>query len=224
MLVQEASRQRMARLSPGRGWNFTFLALLAVAPAGAQPANRPTSSDPENPEVPRYTDDGALIRPTDYREWIFLTSGLGMTYGPSVPAATESPRFDNVFASRSTYQSFLKSGTWPDKTVLILEVRRGEANVSINNGGRTQGDLVAIEAAVKDRERFDGSGWGYFSFDGEHGPTESAKVLPATASCYSCHDTHAAVDNTFVQFYPTLLEVAKRLGTVKPTFDPSRKP
>jgi hypothetical protein len=27
-----------------------------------------------------------------------------------------------------------------------------------------------------------------------------------------------------VQFYPTLFEVAKRLGTVKPTFDPAHKP
>jgi len=27
-----------------------------------------------------------------------------------------------------------------------------------------------------------------------------------------------------VQFYPTLFDVAKRLGTVKPTYDPTRKP
>ena len=27
---------------------------------------------------------------------------------------------------------------------------------------------------------------------------------------------HTAVERTFVQFYPTLLEVARRMGTVKP--------
>ena len=43
-------------------------------------------------------------------------------------------------------------------------------------------------------------------------------------SCYSCHKEHTAVDNTFVQLYPTLFEVAQRRGTVKPTYDPTRKP
>ena len=34
-----------------------------------------------------FTKSGELVRPTDYREWIFLSSGLGMTYGPNAPAA-----------------------------------------------------------------------------------------------------------------------------------------
>lgn len=75
-----------------------------------------------------------------------------------------------------------------------------EANVSIYNGGHTQGPILAVEAAVNDPDRFGGSGWGYFSFDGEAGPTPTAPVLPESASCYSCHAEHAAVDNTFVQF------------------------
>jgi hypothetical protein len=33
-------------------------------------------------------------------------------------------------------------------------------------------------------------------------------MIPQTASCYSCHSAHAAVDTTFVQFYPTLLPIA----------------
>ena len=37
--------------------------------------------------------------------------------------------------------------------------------------------------------------------------------VPATADCYTCHGTNTAVEHTFVQFYPTLLEVAKQKGT-----------
>ena len=29
---------------------------------------------------PRFTTDGRLMRPDNYREWVFLSSGLGMTY------------------------------------------------------------------------------------------------------------------------------------------------
>jgi hypothetical protein len=46
---------------------------------------------------------------------------------------------------------------------------------------------------------------------------------PPTASCYACHREHTAVENTFVQFYPTLLDVARRFGTVKSTYDPTRR-
>jgi len=41
-------------------------------------------------------------------------------------------------------------------------------------------------------------------------------ALPRTERCYACHTDNGAVDNTFVQFYPTLLEVATKMGTVKP--------
>jgi len=109
----------------------------------------------------------------------------------------------------------------------FLEARRAETAASIDNVGKSQGPLLAIESAVKDTARFgknEGSnGWGYFAFGGAEGLKESAAALPTSASCYSCHAQNTAVDNTFVQFYPTLFEVAKRLGTVKPTYDPAHK-
>ena len=173
----------------------------------------PTGKSAGEADGPTFSNGVRLDRPLNYREWVFLTSGLGMTYGPAKAVENESPRFDNVFVSREAHRAFQKTGTWPDQTMLILEVRKSEANASINKGGRTQGDLVALEAAVKDQKRFPDGGWGYFSFDGPDGPLDSAEVLPASASCYSCHSSKGAVDHTFVQFYPTLIDVAKRHGT-----------
>jgi hypothetical protein len=173
---------------------------------------------------PTFSASGQLIRPPDYREWVYVTSGLGMTYGPEQVAEGRPPLFDNVFVTRAGYREFMRSGTWPDQTMFILEIRRADASVSINNGGRTQGELVSIEAAVKDRARFPDGGWGYFTFRGRQGLVDAAAPLPGTASCYSCHKANTAVENTFVQFYPTLFDVAKRLGTVKPTYDPNHKP
>jgi hypothetical protein len=174
---------------------------------------------------PSFTADGQLIRPADYREWTFVTSGLGMTYGPAAAAnAGRPPMFDNVFVNREAYRAFTQSGEWPDKTIFILEIRRGEENVSINNGGRTQGEPVAVEAAVKDVKRFASTGgWGYFDLGAGAGAKAAAAALPETASCYNCHKNNTAVENTFVQFYPTLFEVAKNKGTVKPTYDPGKK-
>ncbi len=184
-----------------------------------------SSISAQQPAAPAFTSAGQLVRPLDYRSWVFVTSGLGMTYGPAKPAEGQPPLFDNVFVTRDAYNEFLRSGTWPDKTMFILEGRRAEANVSINNGGHTQGQMAFMEAAVKDVARFKNTGgWGYFSFDSRGGLVESAAAMPPTASCYACHAANTAVDNTFVQFYPELFAVAKAKGTVKATYDPSKKP
>ena len=41
----------------------------------------------------------------------------------------------------------------------------------------------------------------------------AAGAMPKGNGCWSCHDAHAAVEHTFVQFYPTLKVVAKKFGT-----------
>jgi hypothetical protein len=175
---------------------------------------------------PAFSPAGELLRPQNYREWVFLTSGLGMTYGPAAESASpRSPFFDNVFVNRSSYDAFVKTGRWPDKTMFILEGRQSLENVSINKGGRTQGQRAFVEAAVKDVQRFkDTGGWAYFSFDSREGLVNSVKPLPSTAACYACHANNTAVENTFVQFYPELFDIAKEKGTVKPSYDPNKKP
>ena len=172
----------------------------------------------------RYDAEGRLVYPAEYREWVFLTSGLGMTYGPAAAAAGRPQMFDNVFVNRDSYRAFLETGRWPERTVLVLEIRTGEENVSINNGGRTQGAIRAVEVAVKDSARFPDTTWGYFEFGAPPKIAPAAAKLPATASCYTCHRNNAAVEQTFVQFYPTLMDVAHAKGTVRSDYDPSRKP
>jgi hypothetical protein len=160
------------------------------------------------PDEPEYTKDGELVRP-DYREWIFLTAGLGMTYGVVQEGAPVSQRFDNVFVTPKAYRTFVQTGTWPDKTMFILEVRSATSKGSINKGGHYQEDVVGVEAHVKDSARFPEK-WGFFNL-GASGA--AGKPLPATSTCQTCHAKHGAVDQTFVQFYPTLIPIAKAKGT-----------
>src|SRR5687767_5722419 len=147
-----------------------------------------------------YTADGRLEFPTTYREWVFLSSGLDMSYLEGSLRSLST--FGNVFVNREAYAAFVASGTWPDKTVLVLEVRRAEQNASINRAGRSQGDVVHTEVHVKDAARFEG-GWAFFGFTDD----KPAAMIPRTRNCYSCHQEHAAVDTTFVQFFPTLLPI-----------------
>jgi Cytochrome P460 len=195
----------MKRLRMSIAGTIGFCAVLCTVAALAG-ADQSTHDD-----GPRFDAKGELLLPANYREWIFLSSGLGMNYGPlAAKAGDENPRFDNVFVSPAAYRYFLDTGRWPDKTVLLLEVRAAQSKGSINNGGHFQSDLVGVEAEVKDESRFPGK-WAFFGL----GRGTSGKQIPTSASCYSCHAANGAVDNTFVQFYPTLLSVAKDKGTLK---------
>jgi hypothetical protein len=156
---------------------------------------------------PQFTASGQLLRPSGYRTWVWLSSGLGMAYGPNAPQSTDDPPFDNVFVGPSAYAAFQKNGVWPDGTVMVLEIRSSLSKGSINRGGHFQGPLRAVEAEVKQKGK-----WAFYGFEAE---AASAARIPETASCYSCHAANGAVDNTFVQFYPTLIDVARAKGTFR---------
>lgn len=168
---------------------------------------------PTSTNGPRYTSDGQMQLPTDYRQWVYLSTGFDMSYAPGMQMGHHM--FDSVFVNPEAYKAFTETGTWPDKTVMVLEVRAAKDKGSINQKGNYQGELMGREVHVKDKTRFQGQGgWAFFGFDED----KPAKMTPTTASCYSCHQEHGAVDTTFVQFYPTLLPIATAKGTLSPSY------
>jgi hypothetical protein len=164
---------------------------------------------------PAYNKSGEMLPPANYREWIFLTSGIDMSYSPQAAATPDHSIFDNVFVNPEAYRGFLESGTWPDKTVIVLEGREAHSKGSINERGHYQsGEAMGFEVHVKDEARFPGK-WAFYSFDSA---SANGTLIPQGAPCYSCHAAHAAVDTTFVQFYPTLLPVATKKGTLSAAY------
>jgi len=178
---------------------------LLFSPAPLRQTSIPTAA-------PIYTSDGQLRFPENYRDWIYLTSGFDMSYNPAMNM--DHHMFDNVVVKPDAYRPFLQTGTWPNKTMLVLEVRGAQSKGSINKAGNYQGiTLMGLEVHVKDEARFPGK-WAFFGF----GDNKTATMTPQTAECYSCHANHAAVDTTFVQFYPTLLPIATAKGTLSPSY------
>src|ERR1700687_2759677 len=160
------------------------------------------------PAGPEFTPDGQLIRPSNYREWVWLSSGLGMTYSSRTDSG--DPSFDNVFVNPPAYRAFLATGKWPDKIMFVLEVRASASHGSINKAGHFQSGLVSLQAEVKDEKRSPEK-WAYYGFKGGN----TAPAIPNGSACQTCHSQNGAVENTFVQFYPTLLPVAQSKGTLK---------
>ena len=188
---------------------LAYVIVAASALQGQQPA-----------DGPRYQSGNQLVRPADYREWPFLGAGLGLTYDAERgPGAQNAPQnFSNVFVNPSSYRHFMQTGAWKDGTVFILEIRASGTGTAPNTTGRFQTAMVALEAEVKD-SKFP-NGWAYFEFGRANALRDVAAPLTGEreAGCIECHTKHTAVERTFVQFYPHLLEVAKAKGTAKPGY------
>ncbi len=168
--------------------------LLVSAFAAAFAAAPPPAPDGA---LPLYAADGALLRPAEVERWVLVGASLGLGYSD---ATDDGPgMFHRVYLEPAAYDHYRRTGRFRDGTMLALSIRRPDRRVPPSRAGWTEGELAALELAVKDPGRFEG-GWAYFDF-GRDAPT--APALPPDR-CARCHARHAARDNVFVQFYPQL--------------------
>ena len=168
------------------------------APRGATPAG------------PEFTGDGKLVRPEEYRRWVYVSSGFGISYSQR---AGEPQAFTNVFVTPAAYDYFVANGKWPDKTMFVLEVYGSSSHGSINKSGSYQSEFEGLDVEVKDEKRF-ADKWAYFNFDAQ--AKSASAMTPSRNDCWKCHETSAFVEHSFVQFYPELLKIAHAKGTIKP--------
>jgi hypothetical protein len=151
-----------------------------------------------------------LLRPEGHREWIFVGSSLGLRYDQKdEKERSEELEYKNVYINPSAYREYLKTGKFPQGTVLVLEIATAETKKEPGLRGSFQKEFVGLLAAVKDRERFKEE-WAYFKFTDKTGKLiDKAPPFPKTA-CYDCHHQKAGDDNVFTQFYPVLRKTSKK--------------
>jgi len=193
---------------------FRALALAALGLTALLLSGRlVAATDPALVDVPVYSGDELLL-PSDYQEWVFV--GGGATVAPDGHGRDARPRMlTSTFAAPRAYRHFLRTGRWPDGTVLVHEVRGAVPDGPVSPTGYHVAGVLGTQVAVKDEVRF-GAGWRYFAFGAGD---LSAAPTPTDAACSQCHRASGAVDDTFVQFYPTLRAAARRHGVLRSSQD-----
>lgn len=163
----------------------------------------------------KFTTDGQVKIPSDWRSWIFV--GAPVTPNALNDGKAPFPEFHNVYIEPSAYAHWKKTGKFAEGTqiakelVLVRQKDKGEMNKDGSTGevsgvGYFQGEFQGLELTIKDTKRFakEPGGWAYFSFGHKSPPyAKTAKAFP-TASCNACHEAAAKDDWVFTQFYPVL--------------------
>lgn len=159
-----------------------------------------------------YDKKGQLIRPTGYREWIYI--GAPLTPNDMNDGKAAFPEFHNVYIDPTSWAHWKKTGEFRNGTVIIKELVSVGSKSSSSGKGYFMGDYIGLEAVVKDTKRFAKSDkyWGFFRFTTEdHNTLLSTSPVTKSASCASCHSANAQQDMIFVQHYP-VLRAAKGKG------------
>lgn len=166
-------------------------------------------SKPPKDQLPQFTSDGKLMRPSGYQEWVMVGASTGLSYAQGQaappPAAGASPgMFHNVYLQPWAYRYTMAHGAFPENAMFVLTFfepsrKSNPARAGFYEGQRIQGFEVHLK-----RKDLDSTGWGFFGFSSD--TARPATRQPSALACYSCHKTEAAFDNAFVQFYPTLRE------------------
>src|SRR3989442_14283038 len=136
-----------------------LLVALTITILGAQQA---TTSGPV------FEGKTTLLRPVNYREWVFVGSSRGLSYAqtprPSTEAAAANEMYHNVYIKPESYREFVKTGKFPEGTVLAMELASADTKQEPGLQGSYEKEFIGLEVSVKDSSRFEGGGWVYFIF------------------------------------------------------------
>ncbi len=165
-------------------------------------------------KVSYFTMDanGELVRPTDFRSWVYV--GTPLTPNDMNNGKAAFPEFHNVYIDPMSYTHYKKTGTWREGTILIKELVSVGGKIAASGNGYFMGDFIGLEATIKSKEHFpnEPGNWAYFSFTNpKSGTLANTGKAFATAQCNSCHDSSAGDDFVFTQHYP-VLRAAKNVG------------
>jgi len=140
-------------------------------------------------------EKSSVAYPTGYRKWALVKSMV--IYSDKHPLFAEFGGLHHVYANAEAMRALVKGGTFPDGSVLVLDLLEAKDE----NGAWVEGSRKLVDVMEKDRARFKATGgWGFEAFKG--GSQTERTVTDASAQCFSCHQKQKDNDFVFSGYLP----------------------
>jgi hypothetical protein len=130
-----------------------------------------------------------LLLPATYRNWVVLSpSAAGM------PQHKHKHVVSKLYVEPWSYEQFTKTGAWPNKTVIVMEL------LNTKSPAKGSAGLMGLEAAVKNDSQFPNP-WTYYGivYDREQPRAKAAET--------DCKDREDPLDSMLTMAFPTLRAV-----------------
>ncbi len=176
------------------------------------PAAILVSRETQEPFSSYVDSSGVITLPQDFRTtWVHLGTWALTSQaaaGPDLGQTAPGIGFHEVYTQPGSVKAYKKTGSWPDGTMLIMEVS-GIHWDDLPTGHVMYADEPAEWfVMIKDgRGRFTnnpnwGDGWGWALF--KAGDPKKNVSTGYKKSCLGCHTVARESDLVFIQGYPTL--------------------
>lgn len=164
--------------------------------------------------TPEFTEDGLLRLPKNEVWRLWPQVGTPLTPNALNNGEAPFPEFHSVYIDPVSWEHWRRTGEFRDGTVMVkellsvydLKAHEDGSTDQVSGRGYFMGDFSGFEIAYKSAKHFpdEPGNWAYFTF-GHHAPpyAEAATKMPVE-NCATCHQTAAADDFVFTQFYPVL--------------------
>jgi Cytochrome P460 len=198
----------------GLGLGASSQYLLVAGPAAAAQTEPPSVA---------FNADGTVQLPTGFRQWVFVGAPLtpeGLNNGKyNCDAAGENctrsnfPEFHHVYIEKKNVDAYLKTGDFPEGTVIVKELTRvlsptfpDSSRKEPSGRGYFNGVYNGIDMSIKDSKRFaKTNNWGFFTFGHHPMPYDKTSAERPASECAGCHIANVAdTDMSWIHFYPLL--------------------
>ena len=189
------------------------LAIIGIEAAAAYLFPRTVTAAAVEPQESTvvFLPDGKVKLPPGFRKWVFV--GAPLTPNGLNGGKAGFPEYHNVYVEQKNVDAYLKTGSFPEGTVVVKELTRvltpmfpDGSRAEPSGRGYFNGEYNGIDMTVKDSKRFAKSnGWGFFTFGHHPLPYAETAAEAPISQCGGCHVANVAkTDMTWIQFYPLL--------------------
>jgi hypothetical protein len=202
----------------GGGEMRRYLGLLVIVAgagllaAGPFLSNKSRAAAETQQSTAVFDSDGKLKLPNfSFRRWVLV--GAPLTPNGLNNGKAGFPEYHNVYIEEKNVDAYLKTGSFPEGTVIVKELTRvlkptfpDSSRTEPSGRGYFNGEFNGIDLTVKDSKRFaKTNGWGFFTFGHHPLPYAASAAESSVTECAGCHIANVAkTDMTWIQFYPIL--------------------
>jgi len=187
--------------------SFNLLLMSAALVAGCSPAGTGEKQTADTGLPPPgvklvFNDQGQAAFPKGYRSWVHAyTSWEAITTTILDGTVTKTPELHSVYIEPNTYRIFMKTGKWPEGSLMVKEFsttsvdpkncsgppaytcKLGTSTIIFPHG------QTGIGVMLKDTKRFpkEPGGWAFFSYGHQAPPYQPFSPPRSHAQCAQCH-------------------------------------
>lgn len=160
-----------------------------------------------------FNEQGLAALPKGYRNWVHTYTAWETIATSFLDGkVTKTPELHSVYVEPNTYRIFMKTGKWPEGSLMVKEFSTTNTDPKVCSGPPAYtcklgtstiifpNGHTGVAVMLKDNKRYpkEAGGWAYFSFGHQAPPYQKLSPARGRAQCAQCHIDNVGPKDDYV--------------------------